>query len=183
MKNVFTGLLLLGLAALPIAYGIAGTPGGEPNMRCASASLKTLASAQADFNSNHRAGDEVEGFWRGDVSGLYQLVPKGETTAIRLIELSTAAADGRPTHDVDRHGRRTPKEGYWYRAIRHADEDPAKPDPQRFAFCAYPDDLSKHPWMFVISEGNTIFKAPAVKGGIDVFPDDRTLLEKWSKLD
>jgi hypothetical protein len=145
--------------------------------------LKTLASAQADYRGNDRDGNGKQDFWRGDVAGLYLLRPPGDPDMIKLIELSVAGADAAPTLDVSQVTVRAPKAGYWCKAIRHADEDPAKLDPDRFAFCAYPEDLSEHRWMFVISEGNTIFKAPAVKGGVDVFPDGKTLTETWAKLD
>ena len=37
--------------------------------RSPSASLKTIASAQADFRANDRDGDGVQQFWRGDIAG------------------------------------------------------------------------------------------------------------------
>lgn len=58
----------------------------------ASTTLKTISSAQADFRVNDRDGDGVNQFWRADIAGLYALAPGGGP-AIRLIELSTAAAD------------------------------------------------------------------------------------------
>jgi hypothetical protein len=154
--------------------------GGE---RPQSASLKTLASAQADFRANDRDGDGKQEFWRGDVAGLYLLRPPGDPRMIQLIEVSVAGADAAPILGLTRTTAKAPKAGYWFKAIRHADETPGRLNPDRFAFCAYPDDPAAHRFMFVISEGNTIFKAPAVKDGVDVFPDDATLRTKWAKLD
>lgn len=145
-------------------------------------SLKQLATAQADFRANDRDGNGRQDFWRGDVAGLYALIPEGEEHPLKLIELSTAAADARPLSDLNRRIRQQPMGGFWVRAIRNAGEDPATLDPDRFAFCAYPDDPSEHRWMFIVNERNTIFRAPAVKGGTDVFPDDATLKATWSEL-
>src|SRR6185295_19883411 len=83
--------------------------------------LKTIAAAQADFRANDRDGDGVRQFWRADIAGLYALAPGGGP-AIRLIERSLALADARPLYDLTRDGERAPKQGYWYRAIRNADE-------------------------------------------------------------
>ncbi len=63
--------------------------------RSPSTSLKSLTSEQADFRANDRDGDGVTQFWRADIAGLYALAPGG-APAIRLIELSVAAADDRP---------------------------------------------------------------------------------------
>src|SRR5258706_2070588 len=58
--------------------------------------LKCLCAAQADFRDNDRDGDGMNQFWRGDVAGLYTLVPKNARPtldAIKLIEISVASAD------------------------------------------------------------------------------------------
>src|SRR6185295_12735465 len=69
------------------------------NERRAIVSLKTLASAQTDFRANDRDQDGKANFWRADIAGLYALAP-GEGPAIKLIELSLAAADDRPVADL-----------------------------------------------------------------------------------
>jgi len=99
--------------------------------------LKILASAQADFRSSDRDGNGVMDLWREDVAGLYVL-PGRDGQPIKLVELSVAGADDRPRTDVGTHTLRRPRTGYWYRAIRHADEE--SPNPDRFAFCMYPAD-------------------------------------------
>lgn len=153
------------------------------NERCASTSLKTLASAQADYRANDRDGDGVNQFWRGDVAGLYAMAPAGRP-AIQLIELSAAAADDRPLFDLSPYTDRSAKSGYWYRAIRHADEDPKALDPNRFAFCAFPDPSTAAKYIFILDENNTIFRAVADgRRGIEVFPTEAELKASWSKID
>jgi hypothetical protein len=152
-------------------------------VRTSSTSLKTLSSAQADFRANDRDHDGVNQFWRGDVSGLYTTVA-ADGTAIKLIELSVAAADDRPKTDILKYAPRTAKAGYWYRAIRYLDEDPKAPDPNRFAYCAFPDSPSAGKYMFIVNENNTIFRAAANNSrGIEFFPTDEELKTSWSKVD
>lgn len=150
----------------------------------APASLKTLASAQADFRGNDRDGDGVQEFWRADVASLYTLLPKGSRDPIRLIELSVAAADDRPVASIAPFATRAPKNGTWFRAIRKKGEPPIHAT-ARFAFCAFP---SNYPHSgrrtYILDEGNTVFKADLGHGrGIEVFPDEDELRRSWSKLD
>lgn len=151
--------------------------------RSASTTLKTLTTAQADFRANDRDGDRICQFWRADVAGLYVLAPNGGE-AIKLIELSAAAADDRPRTNIQKWAVKSSKAGYWFRAIRHVDEDPKAPDPDRFAFCAFPDTPSAGKYLFIVDETNTIYRSEA-KGrrGIEVFPDDAELRTQWSKVD
>ena len=148
-----------------------------------SSSLKTLATAQADFRANDRDGDGKREFWRADVAGLYALTPKGESDRIKLIDLSVAAADSAPVLNLSGVAVKAAKRGYWFKALRHVDETPGMLDPNRFAFCAYPDPSSPSKYMFAIDENNTVFRAVAVKGGADVFPDLETLKKSWAKID
>ena len=73
-----------------------------------STTLKTLPSAQAELRANDRDGDQGNQFWRADIAGLYALAPGGGP-AIRLIELSTAAADDRPVLSIAPDARRAPR--------------------------------------------------------------------------
>jgi DUF2950 family protein len=152
--------------------------------RSPSASLKTLASAEADFRGNDRDKNGKQDFWRGDVAGLFTLVPAGaaDLEPIKLIEISVAGADDRPVTDLVKYTVRSPKAGYWYRALRHADEK--LPDPQRFAFCCFPSEYGKSgSWTYILSEANTLYKKDLHRaGGVEVFPLD-PLREGWEKLD
>lgn len=169
--------------------------GGERN---ASASLKTIASAQADYRGNDRDGNGIQDYWRGDVAGLYGVLPAGSAEMTKLIEISVAGSDpasqGKGTiGDLGpgqiAQGQYTvfaPKAGYLYRALRHADEDPDALDARaRFAACAYPAVYSKATRVtFIIDEGNTIYGRDLGRPGYpDVFPDPDTLKRDWSKLD
>lgn len=144
-------------------------------------SIKTLASAQADFRANDRDLDGRHAFWRGDVAGLYAIRGEGKEM-IKLIEVSVALADDRPIVDVSPLGPRRPKAGYLYRALRHADEK--EPSPDRFAVCSYPADYpAPSRKTFILSEENVVYvKDLGRPGPPDVFPVD-PLKEGWKKLE
>ena len=151
--------------------------------RPASTTLKTLATAQADFRANDRDLDHKANFWRADIAGLYALAP-GEGPAIKLIELSLAAADDRPVVDLSAYAVRSQKAGYWYRALRHADEDPKAPDPNRFAACAYPDSPGAGKYLYLVDETYSIWRSVANgRRGVEVFPTDEELRTSWSKAE
>jgi hypothetical protein len=151
--------------------------------RTSSTTLKTICSAQADFRANDRDGDGVNQFWRADIAGLYAMTPGGGP-AIRLIELSTALADARPAYDLSAYGPRAPRAGYWFRALRHADEKDLDAV-HRFAAVAYPADYPKSGrYTFIVDENNTLFRADLGHGrGIEVFPTDEELQKQWAKFD
>src|SRR5688500_17803531 len=88
-------LVVLTVCALVAALALPGLLSSQraSNERGASAALKTLASAQADFRENDRDGNKVQDFWTRDVAGLYGVVPAGETETIKLIDRSVAGAD------------------------------------------------------------------------------------------
>jgi hypothetical protein len=120
-------------------------------------------------------------FWRKDVAGLYA-APGADGKAIKLIELSYAVADDHPVTSLAANGFKSPKNGYWYCAIRHEDEDPQKLDPQRFAFAAIPVEFPRHDkFTYIVDEANCIYRAELPSGQkVTVFPRD---LSGWSKLD
>lgn len=150
------------------------------NERNASSSLKTIASAQADFRGNDRDGNRLQDFWRADIQGLYSLKPEGSEEMIKLIEISVAGADGKPAQPVDAFTQASPKAGYWYRALRFKDE--AEPDPQRFAAACYPSSKAAGVYMFAISHENTIYRKVFEGAVPELYPDD-PLKEGWAKLD
>lgn len=168
------------------------TSGKASRHRNASTTLRTLTSAEVDFRQNDRDDNQINDFWVGDVSQLYLRKARGEQ--IRLIDLSTAMADGAPWAPLP-DGR--PKAGYRFAAIKT--DESGKPydrgqglNPDKFAFCAYPAEVLGKAWhrseldrtefTFIVNEENVIWKkdlggAPAVK-----WPKD-PLAEGWSKLD
>jgi len=150
------------------------------NERNAATSLKTLASAQADFRANDRDGDRVNQFWRGDVAGLYAISPPGGLP-IRLIQREVAGSDAAPVTRLPGSPWRA-YAGYRIRAIRHADENPKALDPNRFAFVAFPVNPSAGKYMWIIDENNSLFRcAEYPPDGIFVFPTDNELKMKWSR--
>ena len=127
-------------------------------------------------------------FWRADVAGLYAVRNEGDlerdpgtAEPIKLIELSIAAADDRPVGYIEEFSHRSAKAGYWYRALRFADEDGT--DPERFAALAYPDSLGAGKEMFIISNDNVVYRK---KFGPETLPEVFSAdldAEGWSKLD
>jgi hypothetical protein len=154
-------------------YSGSGTTNSSP--------LRSLASAQADFRANDRDGNGMNDFWRKDIAGFYAM-PGVDGKPLKLIELSTALADERPVWALGGYGISGPRRGYWYRAILHEDENPAKPDPQRFAYVGYPADFPRHyKYTYVIDEKYAVFRAELPFGQkVTTFPGDLT---NWSKLD
>ena len=129
-------LLVLAILAIVAALIIVGqqSSGRASNERSSTSSLKTLASAQADFRGNDRDGNRIRDFWTADVAGLYGVVPVGSTEMIKLIEVSVAGADfasagvaalgveGLEVVDRDRYAVAAPKYGYWYQRMLTDDE-------------------------------------------------------------
>jgi outer membrane lipoprotein-sorting protein len=172
------------------------------NERNASASLKTLATAEADFRANDRDNNHVNDFWTGDVAGLYTIVPAGGKDPIKLIELSVAAADGAPLEDgaaITKFAPRAPKAGYYFRVMTSdkssGTSEPYQTDtggtPNRgklfhtsaFGFCAYPAEYSEGGLRtFIINEGNTVFWKDTEGEPLLEWPSDKELADEWHKL-
>jgi prepilin-type N-terminal cleavage/methylation domain-containing protein len=99
------------------------------NERGASAALKTLASAEADFRGNDRDGNMIQDFWTRDVAGLYAVVPLGKREMIKLIDISVARADfaaagtaspgvrGLEVVDQNSYAPPAPLQGYWFQRM------------------------------------------------------------------
>lgn len=125
--------VLVAVAALLFLGGM--TASRASNERNAGATLKTLATAEADFRANDRDNDGRNAFWVRDVYSLYALCPSPDGTgpepaplrdkAIKLIEISVAGADvtGLPllpgVVPVDQvAGDWHPKSSYVFRALK-----------------------------------------------------------------
>jgi len=111
MRKGFTLIELMIVIAIIAVIAAIAIPGllaaqRSSNERNASASLKTITSAQADFRANDRDGNRVNDFWTLDVYALYGLTPitgalaappadnAAATDMVKLIEPSVAGADG-----------------------------------------------------------------------------------------
>ena len=151
------------------------------NERQASAMLKTLATAEADFRANDRDGNRVQDFWVADVTGLFR---HGG-----LIEREVAEADAAPEKGLVKEP--VPYHGYYFIALKNyhglsgelleyrSDTDDSGRrvhNNSRFGFCAYPVEFGVTGNVtFIINEGNTIFKAEQ-PGPIIKYPSDDELV-------
>lgn len=99
-------MIVIAIIAIIAAIAIPGLLAAQraSNERNASASLKTITTAEADFRSNDRDGDRQSNFWVRDIYALFALTPSSNGTAngpggtnvaamVKLIEPSVAAAD------------------------------------------------------------------------------------------
>jgi hypothetical protein len=144
--------------------------------------LKIIASAQADFRLNDRDGNGREDYWRPDLAGLYGLQNEGQ--ALKLIELSIAAADDRPLVNIDATAVKSAKGGFWYRALRHENEVTRGPD--RFAACGFPVSIADGRYgTYVISEENVVRKKMLGHAqGLLTHPTRAQFKEEdWERLD
>ncbi|HTC24605.1 MAG TPA: prepilin-type N-terminal cleavage/methylation domain-containing protein, partial [Gemmatimonadales bacterium] len=185
-------MIVIAIIAIIAAIAIPGLLSSQraSNERNASASLKTLASAEADFRGNDREGNKVQDFWVMDLAQLYGMDPIGSTEPIKLIEVSVAGADATTPSTpgalatagscvlIGNYCTQSAKAGYWYRTLT-LDENGAAYGVQstcvapniptnaatatswntsKFGFMAFPDTRSAGRNIFIINEGNTIFK-------------------------
>ncbi len=164
--------------------------------RRSSGSLKTIATAEADFRSNDRDNDGAENYWVRDVYGLFALCPRGETVdashMIKLVEPSLASADaGRPqgyaglVAPVDAIGSYSPRAGYVYAMIpRDADGRPYDDGTGHgvhFAVCSYPVSPSAGQHTFIMDDTITIWRK-RVDGPVQQWPRDLRA-EGWERVD
>jgi len=186
-------MVVIAIIAIIAAIAIPGLlqsqrASGERN---ASASMKTIASAQADFRSNDRDGNRITDYWTRDVTALFSLNPMQATgRPIKLIDISVACADafalapiaGGPTqysvaavtsYDVPR-----PKAGYWYYALL-GDNSQLPPTPtvynqdtdgfgayhnlSAFGAGAYPEGMGTGRQIFIINERSVIYKRQTIQ--------------------
>lgn len=182
------------------------------NERNASASLKTLCTAQYDFRANDRDGNGVNDFWTGDVAGLYTMtsaVTRGNKDGpIKLIELSVALADAKPLErgaggensDLSAYGERSSKAGYLFQAMKR-DGSTTPPTEygqntggaldqgevhhaSKFGFCAYPEEYGEGSMRtYIVNESNTLFWKDTDGEPVLEWPTDEELQAEWSKLD
>ena len=194
---------LVAFIAIIAAIAIPGLLASQraSNERNAAASLKTICVADVDFRSNDRDANKINDFWTGDVAGLYCMtaadVKGNRDEMMKLIEISVAGADFAPLPDgaaggeyasIDRVTPRAPKAGYHFAALQLNTEgkpyhDGSLRNPVEFGFCAFPQAKAAGRSVFIISEGNTIFRRQADLSPLRQWPTDDELRMSWSKLD
>ena len=167
-----------------MALGGLGPSVRASNERNASATLKSLASAEADFRGNDRDENKVQDFWTGDVAGLYKW---------GLIPREVAEADVAPVEPLC--PKPIPYRGYYFARL---DVDRSAPiddriyrrdtdgsgrkvhHPSRFGFCAFPAEPGvSGRSSFFINEGNTIFKRAGSERQ-KAWPEDEELKHIYS---
>jgi hypothetical protein len=196
-------------AALGIAIVAVSLPGylksiRQRNERRASAGLKTIATAEAEFRSNDRDGNHVNDFWTLDVAGLYAI------DGTRLIQLDIALADLDPSPasalkshrydcSISEFGARAAKSSYRFgmltedRQVTKADGDGVyRQDTDstgerahnysRFGAFAMPEGRWSGRSVWLINEGNTMFRRDP--NAFDpTWPTDDEFPQEWSEPD
>jgi hypothetical protein len=165
------------------------------NRRNASASLKTICAAEADFRSNDRDGNKVNDYWVGDVSGLYRIIGS-DGQGIRLIERSIAIADEAPRPGRGGTSYETlepfqPKATYIFKALTYYEDKPGHRvpydtgsgrNPDKFGLISFPSRDGDTMQAFIVDDGYTLFKKILNGKVVDTFPFDPAA-DGWSKLD
>jgi hypothetical protein len=166
-------LVVLGLGLVIPAVVLPGVLSSQraARERNASIMLKTFISAEADFQANDRDGNKVMDFWTGDVSGLYYVKSAKTGKEVRLLDLSTADADGAPLFPLP--GGTVSKGEYFYRAMDRDDtlEGPGgvyRTDTDgsgrkvhhlsKFGCCAYPRDTGAGTYTFYVNENGAVWR-------------------------
>ena len=184
-SNLTTWIVGIVLVIILAAIAVPGLLSSQrvSNERSASAILKTITSAEADFRGNDRDKNGVQDFWTKDVAGLFDLVPAGETEPIQLISPHLAKAD--PTRSGG-----VPMPGYWFTAMDQDEEGkdyrqgPGKDrHPSKFGFRAYPADRSTGRNEFYINEDNQMFKKSSDLPPLRAWPKKEEVNIHYGPLD
>ena len=156
------------------------------NERNASAALKRLATAQADYRANDRDGNRVNDYWTADVAGLWQVG--------RLIDRGVAQADMNPLKAlVDEP---VPYHGYYFKVLERDDQFDITynmdtdgsgrrvHNSSRYGICAYPAEYGwTGRWTFILNENNTVFKFQQGGWPFKDWPTDKFIVGEygWEK--
>lgn len=191
--------LLWSFVALTIACGLAFTirywalETRVRNEQEAARAIKLLTVAEVEFRSNDRDENKINDFWTGDVTGLYSINPQPpgvRPAPIHLIPRELAEADAAPIHPLVPAPR--PYHGYFFRSmltdetgVPYGHESGSSFDKRgvvyntsKFAFCAYPANPTSEMHVFIVNEGNTIFKWGRLRPILN-FPTDEELMRMF----
>lgn len=194
MKKVAIGIAasLLLLAIVYVAWGGIKHSSTRWNHTSAISTLRGLWDTEIEFRNRDLDDNQIKDFWVGDVSRLYYLEAKGQP--LKLILMSVAEADGAPKGPLVR-----PEATFNYRFAAIATDEAGTPydrgngrNPDKFAFCAYPDQYRRNPWYlnekhgtiftFIINEAKTVWKKDLGGAAVTRWPKDPAA-EGWSRLD
>jgi hypothetical protein len=166
----------------------------ESNERVASGSLKTIATAEADFRANDRDDNGINDFWVKDVGGLYGIEYE-DGLGIRLIEPSVAMADATPdrgTYSSLGTDEPVPRSGYVFAMLKYYKDASGNAlsydkgdghNYSRFGVVTYPEEYGVtgiH--TYILSEEHTVYKKDLGGKTVDTYPFN-PVLEGWSVLD
>ena len=163
------------------------------NEASAMLSLRTLATAEADFRANDRDSNGLHDFWAGDVSGLYRYTVN--TKEIKLIEKAVADADAAPLKtpalSALKVPKPVPKAGYLFTVLaKYVEKEKTEAyhtgnsrNTSKFGFAATPAEYGKSGrHTFMIGESNTVWKKDLGGKAPDVFPEN-PLKDDWERID
>jgi RNA polymerase sigma factor (sigma-70 family) len=151
----------------------------SPHEREASANLKMLSTAEADFRANDRDENKIHDFWTGDVSGLYlfERGPEGRML-LQMIPYEVARADAAPLVRATERGPLTPRRshaGYWYKMLPVASSRDNR-SLREFAIAAYPAEYGDSGRRtFVINENNNVYWKDLKGGAPGAWPSEEEL--------
>ena len=171
---------LFGITALVAIVCISPleSPRISANQRKAISTLKTVVTAQNKFRASDSDENSVKVYWRSDLAGL------SVVNDAKLIKFSIAGADDSQVTVPGTYSYRSPKSGYWFRALRFSDELPDKPDPDRFAAGGYPDEYGlSGRWSFIISHDDVLYRKDLGEEGAPAVYPVRPEAEGWETLD
>jgi len=163
------------------------------NEHGAAVSLKSIATAEADFRANDRDSNGIHDFWVGDVSGLYRYAVNNRE--IKLIDKSIADADASPLKGQSlsalKHEQPLPKSGYLFAALpKYTDKEKTESyhsgtyrNTHHFGFAAYPAEYGKTGRLtLVVTESNTVWKKDLGGKPPEILPESPGK-DDWEKMD
>jgi hypothetical protein len=159
------GAFLLAYAGLFVASCFESTDCA--NCWQAAVMLQELTAAQEEFRRTDADRNGVPDYWRQDAAGLYTLALDGKP--LKFINLSTAQADHRPASPVP--GGQACHDAYWIESLGFRDEK--TPDPNRFAYCAWPVPQPWKEWTFIVNQQGVVYgKRCDMAGPPEFYPLD-----------
>lgn len=190
--------------------GLAIIPGLHPhshyrsNERNASASLKSLVTAQENFRHHDLDRNGVNDYWTGDVAGLFCLRSRSAAApgvridskiasadSFRLDDQGLSYANDSMIYDPSLLSARAPSAGYWYQALKDdvrgklygeiTDESGvACHNLDRFEAVAFPAEWdATGNRVFIVNHGGGVFGRDYGSGTPTVVPGKETVITDW----
>jgi hypothetical protein len=181
--------VVIGVIAALVLFPVFYKQYRESQIREASAMLKAITSAEADFRANDRDRNKVQDYWTADVSGLYYVQPRDGGPEIRLIDEDVANADAKPSFSSPRGT--APHKGYLFQALDRNDSIEGEKGIYQvdtdqsgrkvhnlamFGFIAFPSHFGMNDNILMVNENNTRFRfrVPRLR---TTWPTDQELMK------